>query len=179
MENGKIKVRGIEARRRDTPKFVYDAQMEMIEILASASNSQQFVDKIPLALKVVAEYRQRLLAGEIPLWDLIITKHLSKDPENYKQKVSQVIAAEQLMKEGVEVSAGKNVRFLFTSAENRRYERRVKAEELIEEKTSSDMKKYLLLLYEAAANLLSPLGYSAKAVYDEIRGYQHTILTSF
>jgi DNA polymerase elongation subunit (family B) len=179
MENGKIKVRGIEARRRDTPKFVYDAQMEMIKILASARNSQEFVDKIPDALRAVRKYRQQLLAGEIPVWDLIITKHLSKHLKEYKQKVSQVIAAEQLLKEGVEVSAGKNVRFLFTSAENKRYERRVKAEELIEETTNSDLKKYLLLLYASAANLLSPLSYSAKDIYDSVRGYQNTKLTTF
>jgi DNA polymerase elongation subunit (family B) len=176
MENGKIKVRGIEARRRDTPKFVYDAQMEMIKVLASANNSREFISKIPAALKVVKEYRRRLLAGEISIWDLIVTKHLSKHPRNYKQKVSQVIAAEQLMKEGVSVSAGKNVRFLFTSAENRRYERRVKAEELIEEGTSSDTKKYLLLLYGAAANLLSTFGYSTKSVQDATRGYRYTEL---
>ena len=176
MENGKIKVRGIEARRRDTPKFVYDAQMEMIKVLASARNSREFVDKIPDALKVVRKYRQQLLAGEIPIWDLIITKHLSKHLKEYKQKVSQVIAAEQLLKEGVEISSGKNVRFLFTSAENKRYERRVKAEELIEENTNSDIKKYLLLLYESAANLLGTFGYSANDIYDLVRGYQYTKL---
>lgn len=32
------------------------------------------------------------------------------------EELTQVIAAEQLLKEGVEVSAGKNVRFLFMSA---------------------------------------------------------------
>ena len=172
MENGKIKVRGIEARRRDTPKFVFDAQMEMIKTFASANNSQEFVAKIPEALKVIKEYRRKLLTGEVPIWDLIVTKHLSKNPKDYKQRVSQVIAAEQLSKEGVEVSAGKNVRFLFTSAENTRYERRVKAEELIEKGTNSDIKKYLLLLYAAASNLLSPFGYSAKDVYDLVRGFQ-------
>jgi len=168
FENGKIKTRGIEVRRRDTPKFVYEAQTEMIKVLASANNSQEFVDKIPEALKVVNEYRGRLLTGEIPVWDLIITKHLSKHTKNYKQKVSQVIAAEQLLKEGAEVSAGKNIRFLFTSAENKRYERRVRAEELIEENTNSDTKKYLRLLYAAAANLLSSFGYSAKSIQDRV-----------
>ena len=176
MENGKIKVRGIEARRRDTPKFVYDAQMEMIKVLASANDSREFIDKIPAALKVVKEYRRRLLAGEISIWDLIVTKHLSKHPREYKQKISQVIAAEQLMKEGVDITAGKNVRFLFTSTENKRYERRVKAEELIGENTTSDMKKYLLLLYAAAANLLSTFGYSTKTVHEIVRGYKHTEL---
>jgi DNA polymerase elongation subunit (family B) len=179
MENGRIKVRGLEVRRRDTPKFVYDAQMEMIRVLASAGNSREFVDKIPQALKVVRKYREKLLDGEISVWDLIITKHLSKNPENYRQKVSQVIAAEQLLKEGVEISSGKKVSFLFTSAKNKRYKRRVKAKELIGENTNPDIKKYLTLLYDAAATLLSFLGYSAKDICDAVRGYQYTKLTSF
>jgi len=178
-EDGSIKVRGLEARRRDTPKFVYDAQMEMIRMLATADDSKTFVEKIPDALKVVKEYRRRLTDGEVPIWDLIVTKRLSKNLENYKQKVSQVIAAEQLLKEGVEVSAGKSVRFLFTSAENKRYERRVRAQELIEEGANSDVRKYLLLLYSAASNILSPFGYSTKDVHDSVRGFQRTKLTSF
>jgi DNA polymerase elongation subunit (family B) len=171
IENGKVKVRGIEARRRDTPRFVYNAQMEMIKILASAGNSKQFMEKIPEALKVVKEYRQKLLDGDVPIWDLIITKHLSNHPRRYKQRVSQVIAAEQLIKEGAEVHAAKNIRFLFTNAEDKRHERRVKAEQLIENGVNPDTRKYLLLLYASAASLLSFSGYTAKSVYDAIRGY--------
>jgi DNA polymerase elongation subunit (family B) len=172
MQSGKIKARGLEVRRRDTPHFVCEAQTRMLEVLAEAKDSVEFLERIHDALKVMRDYREKLLAGEVSVWDLIVTKHLSKDPRGYKQRVSQVIAAEQLMKEGVEVSAGKNVRFLFTSAENKRYERRVTAEELIEKNTNSDIKKYLLLLYSAAANMLSPFGYSAKTIYDEVRGYR-------
>ena len=131
FENGKIKTRGIEVRRRDTPRFVFNAQTDMIKALAEAKNSKEFVEAIPQALDVVKQYRRKLLNGEIPVWDLIVTKHLSKDHKRYRQKVSQVIAAEQLMKEGAKISGGQNLRFVFTSAENRRYERRVLAEELI------------------------------------------------
>lgn len=179
MENGKIKVRGLEVRRRDTPGFVYDAQMEMIEVLSSANNLKEFLEKIPDALRVVKNYRQNLLDGKVPVWKLIVTKHLSKHPREYKQKVSQVIAAEQLMKEGADVHAGKNIRFLFTAAEDKRHERRVKAEQLIEKNASPDIKKYLLLLYAAAANLLSSLGYSTKKIYDEVRGYHCKSLTEY
>jgi DNA polymerase elongation subunit (family B) len=172
MATGKIKARGLEVRRRDTPPFVYDAQTKILEVLAEAKNSREFLEKIPEALKVLREYRQKLLAGEVSIWDLIITKHMSKDPKNYKQMVSQVIAAKQLMKEGAEVAAGKNIKFLFTSAENKHYERRVKAEELIEKNTNSDIKKYLLLLYTSAASMFSPFGYSAGTIYDEVRGHR-------
>jgi DNA polymerase elongation subunit (family B) len=101
---------------------------------------------------------------------------LSKDPKRYRQMVSQVIAAKQLMKAGAEVAAGKNVKFLFTSAENKHYERRVVAEELIEKNTNSDVKKYLLLLYTSAANMFSPFGYSAENIYDEVKGHKQTRL---
>jgi len=178
-EDGRIKVRGLEVRRRDTPRFVYDAQMEMIEVLATAGNSKAFIAKIPEALKVVKEYRRKLIGGEIPIWDLIVTKRLSKNLEDYTQKVSQVIAAEQLLKEGVEVSAGKSVKFLFTNAKSKRYERKVRAKELIEENTKSDVRKYLFLLYLAASNILSPFGYSEKDIYDSVRGCKCSKLTSF
>ena len=72
------------------------------------------------------------------------------------------------MDEGATISAEQNLRFVYSSAENKRYERRVRAEELIEEQTILDMKKYLHLLYAAAANLLSSLGYSAKSIQDHV-----------
>ncbi len=179
IENDKVKVRGIEIRRRDTPRFIYDAQMEMIKILASAGDSKEFREKIPQALEVVKNYRQKLLDGEISIWDLIVTKHMSKDPQKYKQHVSQVIAAEQLIKEGAEIHAGNNIRFLFTNAENKRHERRVKAEQLIEKGVNSDTKKYLQLLYASTASLLSVLGYTPKTVYDAVRGHSNKSLMDY
>src|SRR4030065_1363257 len=115
-----------------------------------------------------------MLNGEVPVWDLIVTKHLSKNPEKYKQHVSQVIAAEQLIKEGAEVHAGKNIRFLFTDAENKRHDRRVKAEQLMEKKTNADTKKYLLLLYASAAGILSFSGYTTESIYKATIGTSNT-----
>jgi DNA polymerase I len=181
MENGKVKVRGIEVRRRDTPRFVCNAQIKMIRVLASANSSREFMAKIPEALGIVKEYRQRLLDGDVHVWDLIITKRLSKHPSRYKQRVSQVIAAEQLMKEGTEVHAGKSVKFLFTDAENKKYRRRVRAEQLIERGVNPDLKKYLLLLYASAAGLLSFAGYTTEKVYEAIHGYapENSQITDF
>ncbi|HUK84417.1 MAG TPA: DNA polymerase domain-containing protein, partial [Candidatus Acidoferrum sp.] len=107
MENGKLKVRGLEVRRRDTPRFIYNAQMEMINVFSTANNSKEFMKKIPEALNIVKTYRQKIINSEVPIWDLIVVKHLSKSPKKYKQHVSQAIAAEQLVKAGAEVNAGK------------------------------------------------------------------------
>ena len=179
MENGKMKVRGLEVRRSDTPGFVFNAQTDMLKVLAAANNSVELYRKIPEALEVVQSYRQRLLAGQVAVSDLIVTKHMSKQPRNYRQHVSQVIVAQQLAKEGVDVPAGTSVRFLFTNAEHKRHEHRVKALELIEEGANADAKKYLLLLYASAANLLSFAGYTSQGVYDAVRGQRQRSLLSF
>jgi len=76
------------------------------------------------------------------------------------------------MKEGAEVHAGKNLRFLFTNAENKRYGRRVKTEQLLEKDVNADIKKYLLLSYASAASLLSFVVYTTKSVYDSVREVQ-------
>ena len=172
MENGKMKIRGLEIRRRDTPGFIFDAQTDMINALKPANNSAELYQRLPEALNVVKTYRQRLLNGEVPLSDLIVTKHMSKQPQNYRQQVSQVIAAKQLSKQGVEVHAGNSVKFLFTNAEHKRHERRVKALQLIDKNVSPDTKTYLLMLYASAGNLLSFAGYTPQKIYDAIKSQQ-------
>jgi DNA polymerase, archaea type len=177
MDNGKIKVRGLEVRRHDTPKYIFDAQTEIINVLASANNSAELYCKIPAAFEVLKNYRQRLLSGQVPTADLIVTKHMSKEPKSYKQHVSQVIVAQQLAQKGAEVNAGSSVKFLFTNAENKRFERRVKALQLIEGGVNADTKKYLLMLYASAANLLSFAGYTAQTVYDAVKCQHQTNLS--
>jgi hypothetical protein len=68
------------------------------------------------------------------------------------------------------VHAGNSVKFLFTNSEHKRYERRVKAMQLIEKNVNPDVKKYLLLLYASTANLLSFSGYTTQRVYDAVKG---------
>ena len=179
MENGKLKVRGIEVRKHDTPRFVYNAQMEMINVFSLANNSKEFMQKIPEALNVVKVYRQKLIDGEVPIEDLIVSKHLSKNPHSYKQHVSQVIAAEQLIKEGSEVHAGTSVKFLFTHSKHKKQERRVKAAQLIAQGVEPDVEKYLMLLYSAAANMLSFNGYTVESIVKSVREQKQKTLLGF
>ena len=97
---------------------------------------------------------------------------MSKPPKNYKQQVSQVIVAQQLNKQGIEVHAGNSVKFLFTNSEQKYYERRVKALQPIEKNVTPDTKKYLLMLYASGGNMLSFAGYIPQKIYDAVKS-QH------
>ena len=166
FENGKIKVRGIEARRRDTPNFIRDAQLDMVKVLGKAVNSNSFMVRLPEALSVLKSYGKRLVEGEVAVQDLFVAKQLSMGPREYVHNVFQAIAAMQLLSEGIEVSAGQTIRYLITEAESKRLNRRVRAAELVDENTGHDVKKYLELLLLAAANILSPFGYTSDKLYD-------------
>jgi DNA polymerase elongation subunit (family B) len=179
MEDGKIKVRGLEIRRRDTPRFIFDAQTEMINTLARANNTAELHDKISLAMEVVRKYRRKLLDGEVSVGDLIITKRMSRKPERYRQHVSQVIAAEQLIKEGAEVHAGNSIKFVFTHSKDKRHERRVKAAQLIEQGIEPDIEKYLMMLYSSAANLLSFEGYTTQSIYEAVQALKQKSIDGY
>jgi len=168
FESGKVKVRGIEARRADTPKLVHDAQMDMIRVLARAHNSKEFLERIPEALDVLRDYVRRLVEGEVSVGDLLIAKRLSLRPGEYAHDVFQAVAAKQLVKAGVDVSAGQTVQYLITNAESRRAMQRVKVAQLLDAGVRYDSQKYVGLLLLSAANILSPFGYTTKNLYDLI-----------
>jgi len=175
FENGRIKVRGIEARRRDTPNFIRGAQLDVISVLGRAADSKGFMARLPEAVGVLKGYVRKLVKGEVAVEDLFVVKQLSMDPSDYVHNVFQAIAAMQLASEGIEVSAGQTVRYLITDAESRRLNRRVRAAELVDENTRYDVKKYLELLLAAGANILSPFGYSAEKLHDLVARNQRQV----
>jgi hypothetical protein len=55
----------------------------------------------------------------------------------------------------------------------------IATEQLIEQGTNADVKKYLFLLYASAASLLGFAGYTAESIYDAVRGYNHRSLLDY
>ncbi len=177
FESGKIKVKGIEAVRRDTASFIKKAQMDMIGVLAKARNAEAFIKRIPEAVEVLRSYVEKLRKREVDVQDLIVAKRLSMNPDKYTHDVFQAVAAKQLVKEGIEVSGGQTVRYLITDAENRRASKRVKVAELVNAETRFDAEKYLDMLILAGANILSQFGHTEETLKDQIvYGEKQTIL---
>jgi DNA polymerase elongation subunit (family B) len=124
FEDGRIKMRGIEARRADTPLFIAEAQKAMIGKLAPARDLEGFMERIPEALSTLQQYAQRLIEGKVDVEELAITKRLSKPPSGYTHNVVQAIAARQLEKAGYEVHPGQTISYVITNAgSSKPYER--------------------------------------------------------
>jgi DNA polymerase elongation subunit (family B) len=158
FRDGKVKMRGIEYRRRDTPPIIKQCQQDLIDYFTSARSRAEFLTCLPGTLPLVQQYLDKLHDGQVEAQDLLITKQLSKEPSEYKHNVSQAIAAKQLASEGVQISAGQNVSYILQHicADQ---ETSVLPSELIDGSIRYDVKKYEQLLLDAVEGLLAPLGY--------------------
>jgi DNA polymerase elongation subunit (family B) len=155
FKSGKIKTRGIEYRRRDTPSIIKQCQRDLINYLAPARDREEFFTRLPGALRLVRGYVDRLRDGQVDTEELMITKQLSKDPAEYEHNVMQAIAAKRLAREEVQISAGQNVSYIIQCG-RRGAERCVVPSELIDGPIRFDAEKYSQLLLDAVKALLSP-----------------------
>ena len=72
--DGRLKYRGIEARRRDVPPIVRKMQLEILGKLAEAKDPEQLREKAVEAIEIYREYARRLILGDVSIEDLAITK---------------------------------------------------------------------------------------------------------
>jgi len=162
FQDGTIKVRGVEARRRDTAQFISRAQMEILEILARAQNAIELPNYLPLVKELIRERSMDLKAGRIPLEDLIISQRLGRELEGYKKPSPAARAAHQLIQTGKQVKPGQRVRFLLT--------RGLPGVHAWDSQVPLDMRSlniplYSELLKRAIHAILQPLGLSQHAIF--------------
>jgi len=178
FENGEVKIRGIEARRSDTPYFISKTQMEMIKKLGQASNYESFVAKIPEALGILRNYVNMLIKQQVETHDLVITKRLSKSPSGYTHNVLQAIAAKQLEKAGFEVHSGQTVQYVITNAKSRKPSQRILVTQLTKQDTKYDAQEYLKMLISAAETLFGVFGYNENRIEAEVLNQEKQLTLS-
>ncbi|MEM3618422.1 MAG: DNA polymerase domain-containing protein [Candidatus Bathyarchaeia archaeon] len=164
FEDGRIKMRGIEARRTDTPPIIKEAQTQMIKVLSTAKDYNEFAEKIPESLKTLQKYAEKLLKADVSPEELLITKRLSKRPEEYSHNVLQAIAARQLKAAGFDIYSGQTIQYIITDENNKNPYYRVRAAQLLGPKLKFDQRKYLELLIEAGETLLCIFNYDANKI---------------
>jgi DNA polymerase II len=103
FQDGSIKVRGIEARRHDTPPFITQTQMKILEILAKAPSADHLPDFFPEAHKYIGQRFDDLVKGRVPLEELLVSQRLSRELSEYSSPSPAAKAVWQLQAEGKQV----------------------------------------------------------------------------
>jgi DNA polymerase-2 len=117
FQDGEIKVRGIEMRRRDTPAFVSSVQQELLDLLGHAPNAAALAALLPAAHSLLHARLTDLRLGRVPLEKLVVRQTLSRELDRYHAPSPAAIAARQLQAEGKSLRPGQAVRFVYTLGE--------------------------------------------------------------
>ncbi|MGH9876299.1 MAG: DNA polymerase domain-containing protein [Nitrososphaerales archaeon] len=157
FRNGEIKIRGIEARKHDTPEFIRRCQMEMLQVLAKYNNCNEVKMHVMEAVEVLAKYVRMLEERKVPVEDLVINRKLSKKPLEYRKDIVQAIVARQLAKHGRELDAGEPVGYVITDFYNKRAEKRAAPIDVLQS-SPYDVRKYSEMLIDSANTILNPFG---------------------
>jgi DNA polymerase I len=173
-EGNSLKVRGLEARRHDTPPFFSKCQQEILEIMARGNSINEVKALMPEVSDAFRKYSQLLKENKVPLEELVFTKQTSKNSNEYQinRNTIENDAMQQLDIEGKSLKAGQILKYVITDYYNRRKKysknnrRRTIPVELINEKitttttASYDVRKYIELLAETCNSVTQPFGYA-------------------
>jgi DNA polymerase-2 len=151
---GECKIRGLALRRRDTPLFIAEAQLQILQILAKEKDPGQLTKLLPEVFNILQEKMSALSNRNIPIEELLVTRILSRELMEYKVPSPAARAASQLQAIGKDIRMGQRIQFVYTKTKQG-----VCAWDLAEpfNPTFIDIPKYKELLFRAVHEVLQPL----------------------
>lgn len=154
FRDGSLKVRGIEARRHDTPPFVAQTQLDLLKQLSQVTPSQLPEAYLRAVVKLLRQRLDALCTGQVELAQLLVTQGVSRAVEEYKVASPVARAMRQLAAEGKVLKPGQHIRFLYTRGEPGVYAWDLAT---LPDPQIVDTKRYSDLLLRAAGSVLQPL----------------------
>jgi len=156
-------IKGLVAKKKNTPEFIKTVFSEMIEILKNITNNDEFLKAKDKIIEIVRSYLKKIgKADAFTLEDYAINIALQKDIKSYTKVVPQhVRAALELQNAtGKEFQKGETISFIKSKGSIG-----AKALELAKPQ-DIDTKKYKELLISALEQVLDALGIT----FEEIKG---------
>lgn len=111
FESGKLKCRGIMARRGDTPELIARAQTNAIEFLAQEREASRLSRKVPELVSRFKELHDQIKVGHIAPEELIVRQTLSRNVPEFKVQSPASRTASTLEGSGRSIHAGQAVEF--------------------------------------------------------------------
>ncbi len=160
FRNGKLKMRGIAVRRKDTPHYIAAFQRDLLTLLADCPDTRAVAATYGKAQELYRTARSRLLSGSVPWEELLLRRTVSHDLDTYQVWNGTSLTLRELAEQGITVSPGEKVRYLVAMHDSADGQRRFVSEEKAAASGRSvlpyDKRYYEGLLYEAFYEIYSP-----------------------
>jgi len=157
-KEGKMKITGFEMIRSNSSLLAKKTQEKVLRLILE--------DHIPEALSTLQSEIKKLLAGEVPLDQLIIRTQITKELNSYSAIAPHVAIAWQMVKRGEVVSPGSTVEYIITKGKGLVRDR---AKIPVDVKAGDYDAEYYLhnQLLPAVSSIFLVLGYSEEQLLGE------------
>ncbi len=163
-----VKIRGIEARRRDTPKFIKTMQTAMLNRMSGARNVEEVRVLAPDLLEIVRSAVAILRSGKANPMDLVLRRHITKEADEYTNNSISAVVAKLVQDMGVSLAAGESIEFIILDQSGKKKPEKAKPLALYAFEDGYDIEQYTELTLKAAETLMFPFGYDVQALKDEL-----------
>jgi DNA polymerase II len=163
FEDGSMKLRGIEIRRRDTPLWIAEIQQTLLQEIAALNKLDDFSNLQPKIIQYLKHEIQRLRDNQIPLEKLLVSQKVSRELSSYHSPSAAARAASQIVDSGKDIRPGQMIKFLYMQNTPR-----IQAWDIPENSfrdSLPDQQMYVKLLMRAVSTILSPFGMDEKMLY--------------
>jgi DNA polymerase elongation subunit (family B) len=159
-----MKLRGIAVRRGDTTGLVKRLQGELLEGMARCVDGKEFLENIPAVLGTTRRFVEEIRSGSVPLEQLVITKRVSREVEEYSDRKNESLdALKQLKAAGFRVPPGEMIEYVVLAKD-----RRTRPAQFLDGDEAYDEGKYVDLVLRATSELLAPFGYDLERMRAEV-----------
>jgi DNA polymerase I len=112
LSDGSVKVRGIAARRHDTPEYIRAMQREMLTVMAGATNPRELGDLRDQIRKMFRDAAQRLPGADVN--EMAISRRISR--LTYAHRCIEGAAVRSCQHGGIGVAPGMKISYVVRDA---------------------------------------------------------------
>ncbi|NPV63290.1 MAG: type B DNA-directed DNA polymerase [Methanotrichaceae archaeon] len=112
LDTGRVKIRGVMARRGDTPRYVRKMQQELFEVLAEAGRKNEFRRVEPRAREIYRRHLDGLEKADAR--ELAIHRRVSR--LNYSRRCAEASAVKAHLRQGISLAPGMEIGYVIRDA---------------------------------------------------------------
>ena len=165
--HGEFKVRGIEARRHDTPQFVKSLQNALLERMAKARTVHELNAIVPDLLETARSFLAVLRTGRANPMELVLRRHITREAEEYANNSISAVVSQMVEAMGVHLSAGESIEFIILDQSGKKNPEKAKPLALYAFEDGYDIEVYTEFALKAVETLLLPFGYDLERLKRE------------
>jgi len=112
LDTGKMKIRGVMARKGDTPEYVRRMQQDLFDVLAKMRSLDELRMRQPIAREVYKKYMRELEDADVR--ELAIHRRVSR--MSYSRRCAEASAVKAYQKRGLPLATGMEIGYVVTDA---------------------------------------------------------------